>query len=79
MQLSRNPNSPLSAIGTSAFRNETFISSSQGDKNACSTPSSLLESNYCSDNSKQGFCDSKRDNGKKKDEPLVLEAVMVSF
>lgn len=70
MQLSRNPNSPLSAIGTSAFRNETFISSSQGDKNALPPhpPTSFLESNYCSDNSKQGFCGSKRDREKKKDE-----------
>lgn len=77
MQLSRNPNSPLSAIGTSAFRNETFISSSQGDKNAL-PPSSFLESNYCSDNSKQGFCVSKRNRRKKKkDEQLVLEAKMV--
>lgn len=35
MQLRRNPNSPLSTVGTSAFRNETFISSSQGSMNAC--------------------------------------------
>lgn len=56
MQLSRVPNSPLSTVGTSAFRNETFIYPSPGNMNACPP---FPESNYCSDNSEQGFSRSK--------------------
>lgn len=42
MQLSRVPNSPLSTVGTSAFRNETFIYPSQGNMNACPPSLNLI-------------------------------------